>query len=108
MGAPGLWYPHEILLIKFGGNYYVEVPAIDHALPKQLHKKMKTKLTRIKNIANNYSVSQKLDPDHNLTYSKIRQPEQQKFLDPEISKKIAYAIDEIISNKEPAKGQAKA
>ncbi|MFA5246832.1 MAG: hypothetical protein WC408_02995 [Candidatus Micrarchaeia archaeon] len=97
MGSPGLWYPHEITFVN--GNYYVEVPAIDHELPKQMRNKMKTKITKVKNIVKESSVENLLDPYHNVTYSKIRQPEQQKYLDPLITKKIADAIHEIITNK---------
>jgi len=105
----GWWpfhYPHEILYIPFKGNYDVEVPAVDHELSAEILKKTNTRIEEIKKIAKDRSVDEQLYWGRHTLLNKMRQPEQQKFLDPIITRKIADAIHEIISNKAPGSQKA--
>ena len=94
----------EIQFYPSNGSYYVELPAVYHLVPE-----VQDRIRRLNEVTTElielvgpyrYHRMTEHDPGRHLFVSKIKRPEQKKYLDPAITKKIAHAIDGIITGKQ--------
>jgi hypothetical protein len=93
----------EIQFYRRNNNYYVELPAVYHEISgiQNRRKRLNEVTNELIGLVGPYRYHQMAEhsPIYHLLVSKIRRPEQKKYLDPAITEKIAAAIDELISNR---------
>ncbi len=94
----------EIQFIKSGKQHYIEVPGILETLPEKTRAKHEAKIQAIRNLRQlQWSIFAGIKPSLADHYQTQRTPlhvsEQQKYLHPAISEKIAAAIHKRISRK---------
>ncbi|MFA5246750.1 MAG: hypothetical protein WC408_02545 [Candidatus Micrarchaeia archaeon] len=92
------WLEHEICFLQSRGNYYVEIPAIFHPISSDLFDGMVDRVGAIKKESRSPAVMAQLRDSYQLFVNKTGALEQQKYLDPEITKLIAETIDKKIRN----------
>lgn len=95
----------EIGFLPKGKSFYVEVPAVYHPISNDTKNKRKIQFERVWNeyVRLKKEHAFNLHEDYHLKITKLGKDDQQKYLNPIITNKIACAIHEIIENKKTGK-----
>jgi len=95
----------EIGFLPEGKSFYVEVPAIYHPIANDTKSQRERQFEQVwdeyARLKKEYTLN--LHEDYHLKNTKLRKEEQQKYLDPIITNKIACTIHEIVENKKTDK-----
>jgi len=87
----------EILFLPKGRNYYVDVPATYHPVAPDLLEGRKKRLEQVQGEFTSFGrATRNLHPKYFLEVNKLGAPEQEKYMDPAITMKIANEIHQIL------------